>query len=105
MNIKDLGPPPANGLETQDSQKKTVATGPEKAKDMSESPAKPGETVRLSNEAQDIRKIEQNLAQLPEVDKERVEKLRQMIADGNYTTNSRNVALKMLSLEKVERDF
>ncbi|TRX73269.1 flagellar biosynthesis anti-sigma factor FlgM [Pseudomonas mangiferae] len=61
--------------------------------------AKSGETVQLSSEAQQLQKITDKLRDLPAVDKERVEKLKQSIADGSYQVDSRKIASKMLALE------
>ena len=99
MNIKGVSSPPVNELKTQGNQQKNLAEKSESKETLANS-EKPGESLQLSSEAKDIRKIEQNLAQLPEVNQDRVEELKQAINNGKYEIDSRNVAEKLLGLEK-----
>lgn len=64
------------------------------------SPATPaGEQVKLSNEAQQLQKTANKLNDLPSVDKERVERLKQAISDGSYNVDSQRIASKLLDFE------
>lgn len=100
MNIKGISSPPVNELKAQGNQQKDRPVDQPDNKEALNNSDKPGESLQLSNEAKGIRKIEQNLAQLPEVNQGRVEELKQAIDSGEYKIDSRSVAEKLLSLEQ-----
>ena len=56
-------------------------------------------SVKLSDQAQQMKSIEARLKDLPEVDSERVAQLKQAIADGSYKPDSSRIADKLLGLE------
>jgi len=57
------------------------------------------ETVKLSAEAQTLQKLEEQVAQLPDVDTDRVARIKQAIDEGSYKTDPERVAAKLLQLE------
>ena len=55
--------------------------------------------MSLTDTAARLRKLESTLAQLPVVDRQRVEAPRQAIADGSYRVDPARVAEKLLAFE------
>ena len=61
------------------------------------SPRGSEDTVQLSDQAQDIARIQRALAQLPEIDEARVKEIRDQIANGTYTVDVEALAEKILA--------
>lgn len=67
-------------------------------------PSKPGgpsagESVHLTDTANQLRELERQIGTLPVVDAQRVESLRQSIADGSYEVDAERVAEKLIAFE------
>lgn len=56
-------------------------------------------TVKLSSEAQMLSKLEDQLAQLPDADEDRIASIKQAIANGTFSVNPERIASKLASLE------
>ena len=66
----------------------------------SASTAKSGESVHLSNEAQQLQKVTDSLRDQPVVNKARVAELKQAIADGSYQIDNDRLAGKIIKAER-----
>lgn len=58
-----------------------------------------GDTVHISSQAIDLRGLEAQIQQLPDVDKARVTALRNQIASGQYQFNYDRIAERILGFE------
>lgn len=106
FNRPGNAPTPANSGRTSGAQSGVRSTGAdEKASNpasVTNTPAessKSGESVHLSQEAQQLQSIGDKLNELPTVDKERVAQIKQAIADGSYKVDAQRTASKLLNFE------
>ncbi len=60
--------------------------------------------VKLSDRAQDMRKIKDTISSTPDVDEAKVAKYKSMLAKGDYKIDSKAIADKMID-EHVKSDF
>lgn len=60
-------------------------------------PQAPQDSVVLSQEAQSMNRLGEAVADLPEIDSERVASLKQAIADGRFEINAERIAENMLN--------
>jgi negative regulator of flagellin synthesis FlgM len=59
-----------------------------------------GENVNLSSQAKDLKQLEQKLGEFPEMDDDRIEQIRNALADGSYRIDAEKLAQKMLEMDK-----
>ncbi len=86
----------SRGVENQQLRQKNDASM-EKDESVVE---KRGESVSFSNKAQSFQQIEAGLKDLPEVDSDKVAKIRAALESGSYEISAERVAQKMLNMEK-----
>jgi len=60
----------------------------------------PGDAVTLTATAEKLKTLEEKLAAVPEVDSERVAKIREALNSGQYKVDSESTAEKFLEFEK-----
>lgn len=61
--------------------------------------------VRLSDEAQTLKRLENSVADLPAFDNERVESIREAIAEGRYHVDPDRLAERFMALESELDNF
>jgi len=82
-NAKSANTPASSGQGNSNSTTNTTTT----------------DTVNLTGTASQLRALEQQLANQPVVDVQRVESIKREIASGTYEVNSQQVADKMIQIE------
>lgn len=60
---------------------------------------RPTDSVRLTGDAKQLHELEQTIAAIPVVDHERVERVRQSLADGSYKMDPQAIAAKLVRWE------
>lgn len=89
-----------NSLNTQQSQRSAQKPAPEqRAADKADKPQ--GDSVQLSDQAQSMQRLEENIAKAPSVNEDRVAALKAAIADGSYQINAERLADKILTSEGI----
>ncbi len=61
--------------------------------------------VSLTPEAKQLRDLEAKVASMPEVDSNRVNQIKQQLANGSFEVNPARIADKMMSLERALGDL
>ncbi|UZJ45698.1 flagellar biosynthesis anti-sigma factor FlgM [Marinimicrobium sp. C6131] len=90
--------PGSNGGNSRPTTVAPRESGPQSGAAGSPRPAS-RDSVELSAEAQSMNRLEENLAQLPDVDVERVASLKQAIAEGRFEIDAERIAQNMLNQE------
>lgn len=100
-DITGLSSSQANSTRARTGEQSNAAKTGSDANAPAQSPSSKGDTVNLSNAAQTLQNVEKKLASAPDVDSERVERLRQEIDSGSYQINAERVAEKMLNFDNL----
>lgn len=74
-------------------------TAENKAAESQGNPASSRDTVSLTPQAQQLRDLENRIAELPEVDSGRVNSIKDAIADGSYEIDANRIAEKLMQFE------
>jgi negative regulator of flagellin synthesis FlgM len=91
----------ANPPRSHEGGKVSGTRGDEAKAPKSQADAAPAasDSVSLTDSAARLRKLENSLADLPEVDSERVATIQRAIADGSYQVDAGRIADKLLNFE------
>ena len=96
-----------NGYGRTDLPASSSRTGTVKPTEQGESARSTGseestrtDAVALTDTAVRLKRIEANLAEMPEVDQARVDALRERIESGDYQVDGREVARKLMQMEQ-----
>ena len=108
MSIEFNNVPPSNAQVTDIAGQARTAPQPGADK-TAEKPASEQTTrsdqVNLTPTAQQLRGLEEQIANLPVVDAQRVNAVKEALANGSYEINSDRIAGKMMDLEKIIGDL
>lgn len=77
----------------------------EKAAEKSNAPTNRGDQVSLTPTAQQLRSLEEQVAAQPVVDTQKVNAVKDALANGSFEINAERIAGKMMSLEKALGDM
>lgn len=107
MSIEFNNVPPSNAQVTDIASQ--ARTAPQPATDKTEKPAGEqaarSDQVSLTPKAQQLRGLDEQIANQPVVDAERVNAVKEALANGSYEIDSDRIAGKMMDLEKIIGDL
>lgn len=87
---------PAQGAHTSKAKGQVV---PERKAVESPETTAPKDSVSLSSEAQSLARLEAALKDSPDIDHDKVERIKQALTEGRYSVDSHSIAEKMLDRE------
>lgn len=101
MAIEITGQGGNNPVQNNRSERPTVNVARDETSASQDETGRPStaDTVSLTNAAAQISSLETAIAELPVVDTQRVEAIKQTLADGSYQIDAERIADKLLSLE------
>ncbi len=97
IDINNLGSGANTRTENRTKTKPDNNTANENA---AQSKAPAGDSVQLTDTANKLRQLEQNLADVPVSNQDRVEAVKQAINEGSYQIDTLSIANKMLNFER-----
>ena len=86
-----------SGQNTKANTEKDVSNSTESQKATSSNASV---TVSITDEANKIRELQSSLVNVPDINQEKVEAIKQEIANGNYPIDHERIASNLLDLEK-----
>lgn len=105
IDINNIPPSSAQVSEVGSHRGGATPTPTEKVAEKNSAPAPAADQVSLTPEAQQLRALEQQIAEQPVVDTQKVNAVKESLANGSYEIDSNRVAGKMMSLERALGDM
>lgn len=105
IEINNVSHSPGQVTELSGQQREAARPATDKAADKSNSPAAGGDQVSLTPTAQQLRTLEDKIAAQPVVDTQKVNAVKDALANGSFEINAERIAGKMMSLEKALGDM
>ncbi|MCB1666974.1 MAG: flagellar biosynthesis anti-sigma factor FlgM [Porticoccaceae bacterium] len=96
MNIKT----PRTDVHQSSPQTERISGSAVNSSKAAEKPASDTDTVTLTDAAADILKLEEKLANIPDIDDSRVAEIKASIADGSYQVEAEKIVNSLLNIER-----
>ncbi|MCH8497178.1 MAG: flagellar biosynthesis anti-sigma factor FlgM [Marinobacter sp.] len=100
VDFNGIGPGQVNTRKTAEQKPAAQPAAQQPAPERAKAAAARADSVSLSDQAKELKKMEEKLAQYPEIDDQRVEQIRAALADGSYKVDAEKLAQKMLEMDK-----
>jgi len=102
VDLNGIGPGQVNTQRTTADKpagsQSTQPAGAEQSKSQAQSAR--GENVSLSNQAKNLKQLEQKLGDYPEMDDDRIAEIRSALENGTYKIDAEKLAQKMLEMDE-----
>ena len=105
IEINNLSSSPAQVTELGGHTRTGGQPATDKAAEKPAGQSAPGDQVSLTPAAQQLRGLEQQIAEQPVVDSQKVNAVKEALASGSFEINPERIAAKMMSLEKALGDL
>ncbi|MEX0603201.1 MAG: flagellar biosynthesis anti-sigma factor FlgM [Marinobacter sp.] len=99
VDFNGIGPGQVNTQKTSTSKSEASQTKPQLSPEGAKAQAPRGENVSLSDQAKNLKQLEQRLDSYPEMDDQRIEEIKAALADGSYKIDAEKLAQKMLDMD------
>jgi negative regulator of flagellin synthesis FlgM len=99
IDFNNIGSGPNSSQRAKDGAGATSRAGGKGVEPDARQPLSQGDNVSLSDKAKSLKELEASIISQPDVNKEKVEKIKAAIAEGSYSVNSEKVAQKMLDFD------
>ncbi len=105
IEINNVPPAPVQTSEVGSHRGGTTPTPTEKVAEKNSTPSPAADQVSLTPAAQQLRSLEQQIAEQPVVDTQKVNAVKESQANGRFEIDPNRIADKMLTLERALGDM